>query len=163
MINAPGFVRPLESGEETAVDRLLQRAFGGTGEVQLVRKLRKARSIAGEMVLPLEGGIAGYYALSAMVAPKGWLCLAPVAVDPEMQGRGFGKRMVGLLTEWARLTGTPVVVLGETGFYEKAGFSGRDAEALSGPYPIENTLVAGLAKPAGPQGLIYPAAFESAA
>lgn len=142
------------------VARLLQRAFGGTDEVRLVAKLRKGGFMAGEMVLPVASGIAGYYALSRMAAPKGWLCLAPVAIDPDWQGRGLGRRMIGMLAEWARHSNTPVVVLGAVDFYQRAGFSATDASALTSRYPIENTLLAGVTKPAKPQALVYPKPFE---
>lgn len=156
----PAFVRDLYAGEEDAVDALLHVAFGGQDEAQLVRKLRAARVIAGEKVLPMKDHIVGYYALSHMVRPKGWLCLAPVAIHPDIQRRGHGKRMMGMLTEWARLTETPVVVLGDPAFYERAGFSRACAARLSSPYPIENAMLAGVGGAAPQQTLVYPEPFE---
>ena len=64
LFQSPEFARDLRPGEEPAVDALLDHAFGGTDESRLVAKLRKARVIAGETVLPMEGQIIGYYALS---------------------------------------------------------------------------------------------------
>jgi len=145
VISNPSFARELRRGEETQVDILLQAAFGRPDEAQLVHKLRKAKIIAGETVLPLDNSIVGYYALSYIVQPKGWLCLAPVAVHPDLQRRGHGKRMMGILTEWARLTKTPVVVLGDPAFYTKTGFSQENAANLQSPYPV---------------ALVYPNAFE---
>lgn len=156
----PQFARDLKAGEEAAVDALLQAAFGGDDEVRLVHSLRKSHAMAGEVVLPMNDRIVGYYALSALVKPKGWLCLAPVAIHPDLQGRGHGKRMMGVLTEWARLTQTPVVVLGAPEFYEKAGFSRHYATALQSPYPVENTMLAGVSKPVSAQHLKYPDAFD---
>jgi putative acetyltransferase len=150
----------MRSGEEDQVHTLLTAAFEGQAEAQLVRKLRKARLIAGETVLPLGDRIVGYYALSYMVKPKGWLCLAPVAIHPDLQRKGHGKRMIGILSEWARLTKTPVVVLGQPAFYATAGFSQGHAAQLNSPYPIKNTLLAGTEKPAPRQDLVYPAAFD---
>lgn len=160
-LQSPGFSRDLHPGEEPAVDDLLRLAFGGTEEVTLVHKLRKSRAIAGEVVLPMGEGIVGYYALSAMRRPKGWLCLAPVAIHPDLQRRGHGRRMIGMLTEWARLTGTPVVVVGEAAFYESAGFRSAPAAGLTSPYPVAHTLLAGLAKPPAPgTELVFAAAFD---
>ena len=159
MFNAPEFARDMKRGEEAQVDELLRAAFGSAAEAELVVKLRKPRLIAGEQVMPMGDRIVGYYALSNMVKPKGWLCLAPVAIAPDVQRRGYGKRMIGMLTEWARITQTPVVVLGEPAFYEKAGFSRKGAAALTGPYPIDHTMVCGLAG-APAQDLIYPPAFN---
>ena len=158
MFNRPEFAREMRRGEEAAVDVLLRAAFAGEAEVQLVHKLRKSKAIAGEQVLPMGDRIVGYYALSHMVAPKGWLCLAPVAIAPELQGQGHGRRMIGMLTEWARLTKTPVVVLGDPAFYARAGFSSELARDLTSPYPIKDTLVVGVETPTHGQ-LIYPPAF----
>ncbi len=160
MAITPDFARDLRPGEEPAVDALLRGSFPTAEEAKLVTKLRKSRAIAGETVLPMDGQIIGYYALSYMVRPKGWLCLAPVAIHPDLQRCGYGKRMMGMLTEWARLTKAPVVVLGTPDFYERAGFSRAKAAQLQSPYPIENTMLAGLDAPAKPQKLVYPSAFE---
>lgn len=158
---APQFTRDMHPGEEGAVDALLRAAFPGPDEADLVRKLRKSRVIAGESVMPMGDGIVGYYALSYLTRPKGWLCLAPVAIHPDVQRRGYGKRMIGMLTEWARLTGTPVLVVGEPGFYEKAGFRSDLAANLQSRYPTEYTLLAGLTTPA-PKGteVAFATAFD---
>ena len=160
LFQSPEFARDLRRGEEPAVDALLDHVFGGTDESRLVAKLRKARVIAGETVLPMDGQIIGYYALSYMARPKGWLCLALVAIHPDVQGRGYGKRMLGVLTEWARLTRTPVVVFGNPDFYQRSGFSSEYAKNLLSPYPIKHTLIAGVAA-AQQQALVYPAAFQT--
>ena len=161
MFNMPSFARDLKRGEEPLVDALIETAFGGEDEVKLVHKLRKLGLIAGEQVMPMGDRIVGYYALSYMVKPKGWLCLAPVAIDPDVQRRGYGKRMMGMLTEWARLTGTPIVVLGPQEFYSKAGFSHDAAAKLRGPYRQEHLALAGVMG-VPEQALVYPTAFGGA-
>lgn len=157
----PGFARDLRRGEEAAVDRLLSRAFGGEDEVRLVHRLRRDGAMAGEVVLPCGDGIAGYYALSKMRAPKGWLCLAPVAIDPDWQGQRHGQRMIGMLAEWARLSRVHVVVLGQVGFYERGGFRQDRAAHLTSPYPIAHTLLAGPGDDAPAEKLLYPKAFDA--
>ena len=150
----------MNPGEEAAVEHLLQRAFKGSAEAQLVRKLRKSRQIAGEMVVPGEEGIVGYYALSRMVEPKGWLALAPVAIDPDWQGRGIGKRMVGMAAEWARLSKTMIVVLGTVPFYERGGFSAARTAKLTSIYPVDYLLMAGPGTDTPEKTLVYPSSFE---
>ena len=161
MAEFPGFTRPMQPGEEPAVEALLRAAFEGEDEVRLVAMLRRDGDMAGEMVLPLGDGIIGYYALSPMHAPKGWLCLAPVAIDPAHQGRGHGRRMIGQLAEWARLTGQYVIVLGHVGFYARAGFSSERAAALTSKYPITHTLLAGPGEDEAEGELVYPKAFDA--
>ena len=154
---SPDFLREMQRGEEPAVDALLAHAFGGQDEVKLIAKLRKSRAMAGEMVLPSEHGIIGYLALSKMIAPKNWLCLAPVAIHPDVQRMGYGRRMVGMITEWAKMTNQTLVVLGDPVFYQRCGF--RTApDGLTSPYPVDHTLVAGPAK-AKSLELRYPQAF----
>jgi putative acetyltransferase len=159
MIQFPGHIRDLKRGEEDAVDVLLNAAFSGPNEVALVRKLRKSGEIAGEQVLPLGDEIIGYYALSQMVTPKGWLAVAPVAIRPDMQRRGLGRRMMGMLSEWARLANVPVVVVGAPAFYETAGFSRELTADLTSPYPLEQTMLAGVSA-APTQTLTYSRAFD---
>lgn len=160
MLNGPQFARDLKRGEEPLVDALLASAFDSTAEGQLIKGLRKSRDIAGEQVMPMGDRIIGYYALSYMVRPKGWLCLAPVAIAPDMQRRGYGKRMIGMMTEWARLTRTPVVVLGQMAFYEKAGFSNAAACQLDAPYPLAQLGLVGVdGQPC--EKLVYPSAFAA--
>lgn len=151
----------MQRGEEVAVEELLCAAFGGSDEARLVAQLRRDGVMAGEMVLPEQaGGVAGYYGLSAMQAPKGWLCLAPVAVHPDWQGQGHGRRMIGQLSAWATATRQYVVVLGQPGFYGRAGFDHARAAQLSGPYGTEHLLLAGPGADAPAQELIYPRAFQ---
>ena len=159
MFNTPDFARDMKRGEEEQVDALLRAAFGGPAEAALVIKLRKAGLIAGEQVLPMGDRIVGYYALSMMVKPKGWLCLAPVAIAPDLQRRGYGKRMMGMLTEWSRITMTPLVVLGDPAFYGKAGFSRAGAVNLTGPYPNDHTMVCGVTG-APAEALVYSKPFD---
>ncbi|MFT5797656.1 MAG: putative acetyltransferase [Candidatus Azotimanducaceae bacterium] len=159
MFNFPDHAREMRKGEEDAVDTLLREAFKNEGEANLVKALRKSGQIAGETVLPMRDRIVGYYALSTMIAPKRWLCLAPVAVAPDVQGRNFGLRMMGMLSEWARLSKTTVVVLGAVTFYKRAGFSTARAANLTSPYPITNTMLAGDGENTPTETLIYPKAF----
>jgi len=92
MVIGPDFVREMRRGEEDAVEALLKAAFPGPNEAALVRRLRKDRDIAGESVLAWQGDIIGYFALSTMRTPKTWLCLAPVAIHPDWQGKRHGRR-----------------------------------------------------------------------
>lgn len=162
MVMGPDFVRDMKRGEEDAVDALLCAAFGNDVMACKLRKLRKSGAIAGESVLAWQGDIIGYFALSYMMQPKGWLCLAPVAIHPDWQRKRHGKRMIGLLGEWARISQTTVITLGGDDdsnvgtFYQSAGFSTLtrpgDASVLGAPHHH--------AGPAGPHNvLIFPTAF----
>lgn len=155
----PGFIRPATAADTPAIDALLRAAFDTGAEAALVARLRKDGDMRGEQVIPLGDGVIGYYALSAMKAPQGWLCLAPVAIAPDWQGRGHGRRLVAQLAAWASQTGSPVVVLGQPEFYAKAGFSQARAARLTSPYPVDYTLLAGGGDTVPDQTLVYPRAF----
>lgn len=155
------FVRSMQPGEEPAVDRLLNASFDTSAEARLVQLLRQNGDMAGEMVLPLEDGIIGYYALSTLRSPRGWLALAPVAIHPEYQGRRHGRRMLGQLTAWAKAAGQYVVVLGDPDFYARCGFDLSRAAKLSSPYPITHTLLAGPGENVPQETLTYPKAFDA--
>jgi len=159
MATRPDFMRELKRGEEDEVSALLTAAFGQKDEAKLVDNLRKSRAIAGEMVLPSSEGIVGYAALSNMISPKGWLCLAPVAIRPDWQRKKHGKRMIGQLVAWAEAAGQTLVVLGQPAFYEAAGFSSAAAQNLKTPYDAAFTLLAASAEGAPQETLIYPPAF----
>ena len=159
MLEFPQHAREMRKGEEDAVDALLKSAFETAEEANLVKALRKSGQIAGETVLPMGDRIVGYYALSKMTAPKKWLCLAPVAIAPDVQGRRYGTRMMGMLTEWARLSQSTIVVLGSVSFYERAGFSAARASKFSSPYPIDHTMLAGDGVGTPGETLVYPKAF----
>lgn len=161
MVIGPDYCRDMHAVEEPAVDALLRDAFGREDEVRLVHALRKSGKMVGEMVLPWEGGVAGYAALSQLTAPKGWIALGPVAIADHLRGRRHGKRMLGLISEWARITKTPMVVVGPRAFFEKGGFSHTNAQGLDTPFPLEDTLIAGVdGQPM--ERVIYPKAFKPA-
>ena len=103
----------MQPGEERAVEELLKASVDSDAEARLVDQLRATGAMAGEMVLPLADQTIGYYALSHMRCPKGWLALAPVAIDPDHQHQGHGRRMLGQLTSWAKATKQWIVVLGD--------------------------------------------------
>ncbi len=159
MLITPDFQRDMKRADEAEVEALLHAAFDTPAEAKLVAALRKSKVIAGEQVLGWDGRIVGYYALSYLTKPKGWLCLAPVAIAPDLQRRGYGKRMMGMLTEWSRLTQSPIVVVGNPAFYEKAGFSTASAATLTSPYPRSHTMVSGVTG-APVQTIVYPSAFR---
>ncbi|CAM4346978.1 GNAT family N-acetyltransferase [Palleronia rufa] len=143
--------------DAAATEALLRAAFAGQAEADLVFALRRGGAMAAERVAVMGGRSVGYLALSRMRGPKGWLCLAPVAVQPEWQGRGTG---LSLLRDAAQVAGgATVVVLGEPAFYTRAGFSSARAERLASPYPLSHTLILRPGTDRPRETLVYPEAF----
>ena len=159
MLRSTDFSREMHRGEEPAVAKLLTRAYGTDHEARRVEKLRRAGVLAGEVVLPAGDRIVGYYALSTLSAPKGWLILAPVAIDPEWQGQRHGRRMIGMLAEWARLSAHYVVATGPAAFLEGAGFSRQRGADLILKDPLTQTCLAGPGTDVPEQTVMLPPAF----
>lgn len=177
MTGDPGHTRSARAEDFDEIHALLEAAFPGPEEADLVRRLRSDGDMWMELVKDWDGRIAAYAGLSRMQEPAGWACLAPVAVWPAYQ-RGacatseddrrlfaFGTRLVREISTVARAEDKPppfpleVVVLGDPGFYGRAGFSQTRAQALRSPYPIAHTLLAGTGPEQPGAALVYPKAF----
>ena len=177
MTNDPGRTRSANAADHDAIDALLRAAFTQADEADLVHQLRADGDMLLELVKTWDGRIAAYAALSRMQGPDGWACLAPVAVLPEFQAsactpEGEDPHIYALGTRLVREIATVVVadrkpmhfpdcivVLGEPGFYSRAGFSLDRARNLTSPFPVDHTLLAGPGTDAPEAALIYPAAF----
>ncbi|MEM7189844.1 MAG: N-acetyltransferase [Pseudomonadota bacterium] len=175
MVTGPDSTHAMRPDQADEVDALLRAAFGKPDEAELVKRLRADGDLLVELVKPWDGCVAGYAALSRMRAPIGWACLAPVAVLPRLQrgaiappDAGFGPHNIGtrLVGEIAASAGTSdelrtIVVLGDTGFYSRAGFSHERVQRLSSPYGTEHTLIARPGEDVPEEELIYAKAFEA--
>ena len=143
--------------DAAAVEALLRAAFDGQDEADLVVALRRAGAIFGEWVAVMGSEVVGHVALSRMVAPEGWLCLAPLAVQPERQGQGIGTALARRAASEAGAA--TAVVLGEPGFYARAGFDTARAAALRAPYPLEYLSILRPGDDVPQARLVYPEAF----
>jgi putative acetyltransferase len=156
----PDFMRPARPEDFDAIDALLRAAFSGPEEAALVRDLRAVGAMELEMVMPSADGLAAHLALSRMVAPSGWLALAPVVVAPVWQGKRIGSRLVAGVVRLMAIKGVTVVVLGKPSFYARAGFSVARAARLISPYPLDHLCIIRPGTDAPAESLVYPAAFE---
>ena len=112
-----------------------------------------------EVVLPWEGGLPGYLALSRLVAPAGWLALAPVAIAPAWHRRGLGTRLVAMMMRLLAIKAQSVMVVGKPSFYERCGLSVAGAAGLRSPYPAYVTAFAGPGDDLPVAQVVYPDAF----
>ena len=153
-MSGPDSFRSARPEDYDDIDLLLRTAFAGDEEVRLMRDLRAAGLIETEVVMPWSSGIVAHLALSRLVAPVGWLALAPVCVTPEWQGKRLGSRMLAGVMRLAAIKQQAVVVVGKPSFYARAGFR---FGGVASRYPVEVVGAFG-AEPVG--DVIYPLAFD---
>lgn len=93
--------------------------------------------------------------------------LSPLAVDPDLHGRGVGSELVRSVTDLADRRGEPLVVLeGDPGYYSRFGFEAAAGHGITMPLPdwapLEAAQVLRLTNddPTLRGRVIYPASFE---
>lgn len=151
-------IRGYAPKDAAKVGDVIRRAFGQPDEAELVEALRAGGHMALELVAEDRGRIVGHVALSRMVAPNGWLALAPVSVDPKRQKKGIGSALCQMAVDYAN---APVVVLGDPAYYGRFGFDYQRTARLLTPFPKEYTgLYAPKLDEAQPaETLLYAPAF----
>jgi putative acetyltransferase len=161
-------IRSFEAADGPHVRLLLEQAFGGTDEADLVDRLMRD----GELVLTLAAqrgdkivGCAAFPRLtvadkSGGTAPAAGL--APLAVAVEARKRGIGGALVRAgLARLRDMGETLVFVLGDPAYYRRFGFEAADP-AFRSPYSGPQFMQARLSGGGPVSGMIrYPAAFAA--
>ena len=134
-------IRLERPGDAPQVRAMLEAAFGGAAEADLVDKLRAD----GDLVLSLvaeHGGVAGYVAFPRLTLDLGErsvpvVGLAPVTVAPDRQRQGTGSALIRAGLARMKDRGERLVfVLGEPACYGRFGFEVMPgfASPYAGPY-----------------------------
>ena len=139
-------IRERREGDDAAIRRVVDAAFGRPAEFRLVEALRAANLAAVELVATRGEEIVGHLLMSALSVfiddqPVPSLALAPLSVRPQQQGQGVGTALmeVGLDVARARQWDA-IVVLGDPEYYARFGFTTEAAEHLESPYSGESFL-----------------------
>jgi len=153
-------IREERAGDRESVRSVIDAAFGGTAEAELVERLHADGDAEIALVAEEEGRIVGHILFSRMAAPFRALGLAPLAVAPERQGRGIGGGLVRAGLARAGEEGWEAVfVLGDPDHYGRFGFSLAAAAPFrcvySGPHFMALSL--GPALPAAGEVAYAPA------
>jgi putative acetyltransferase len=119
-------IRAEQTGEDEAISEVHIRAFGGTAEAAVVESLRGQGALLASLVAVVQDRIVGHVGLSPVEVggvERAAVALGPLAVDPDLQGRGIGVMLVDAFLQHCRVRDEGlVVVLGYPDYYARFGF-----------------------------------------
>jgi putative acetyltransferase len=123
-------IRPATPDDVGAIATIVEAAFGGAAEAVLVERIRGSdRHRPGyELVADDAGVVIGHVMVSDVDLVDGdtvrpILCLSPLAVAPDHQGKGIGGALVRAVAGLADADGHPLIVLeGSPTYYSRFGF-----------------------------------------
>lgn len=136
-------IRPEEPGDEAAIARIVEAAFGNPGEAQLVETLRADGDVVLSLVAERDGDIRGHILFSRLFVEKDGsrtpaVALAPLAVDPDHQGEGIGTALIDEAHLRLQQKGEILsVVLGDPDYYGKFGYAHERAKNFASDYQGE--------------------------
>lgn len=134
-------IRLQTEDDERIVGSLMMLAFGHLGRDRAVWNLRPGPAISSLSLVVSDGkqivGSLRFWEIS--VAGKPQLLLGPLAIRPEVQGRGFGRALVNYgLEQAAQLEKWDYVfVSGDAHYYPKFGFQSVDEELVIWPGQLD--------------------------
>ena len=133
---------------EIATDSLMIRqvneaAFGGIDEADLVEALRAEGTGLLSCVADRSGQVVGHVLFSRMWIDTATgeidaVALAPMAVLPEYQRQGIGRRLIPYGLDGLQSDGEQIViVVGHPRYYPRFGFSTALTRSLESPFPSD--------------------------
>lgn len=125
-----------------AIERLLDIAFGPDRHEKTVYRLREGVEPVPGLSFVIENGdgLAATLRFWPVTLPNGApaLLLGPIAVRPDLAGKGYGKALMRHGIAKARAAGWPAILLvGDEPYYGPLGFTRAAAEKLRLPGPVD--------------------------
>lgn len=157
-------VRQAGAADAKAITGVVAAAFGRLDETRIVAGVRDEGAVVAELVVQEQDHIVGHVLFSRLTAapPLFVVALAPLAVAPDYQNRGYGASLVLRGLAACQSSGAQAcVVLGAPAYYGRFGFTAAP-ETLRSAYagtPAFQSIafVAGVL--GRPVQLTYPRAF----
>ena len=132
-------VRQEQPQDERALAALIDAAFGDTETSEFTAKIRASPGYVPELTFVADdhGDLVGFTMLSYVVAGgRDVLILTPMAVRPDRQRAGVGKRVVRAAVAAAEARGEPVVLVeGVPSYYPQFGFVSAARLGFEAPDP----------------------------
>lgn len=137
-------IRPERPQDAAAIALVVKRAFDGhprsTGaEPRIVARLRASSGLSVSLITEVGGWVCGYVASSPVQVGgrlSAWHGIGPVAVDPEMQGKGVGTLLIEeCLARLRRHGAAGCVVFGSPALYRRFGFKSGTGLTYAGGLP----------------------------
>lgn len=136
-------IRIAVASDREAIAGFVERAFGQRDEARLVERLVEGGHAVLELVAGREGGLVGHILFSRLLVADGAdrfaaVALAPLSVDPAVQGKGIGSALVEAAHHALRETGERLsVVVGDPRYYGRFGYAHARAAGFENPYQGE--------------------------
>jgi putative acetyltransferase len=162
-------IRDEQSSDHSAIASLHRAAFGGDYEAELVEALRRDGLVLVSLVCVEDETVVGHVMLSTLrLEVRGHdvaaASLAPLAVAPGFQPKGYGSSLVKGGIEAVRAGRCEaIIVLGHPDYYRPFGFSADLTRNLIAPFrgPAFMGLELSPGVLEGQEGLVtYPRAFR---
>lgn len=144
-------IRAERAEDGTAVERLVDLGFGPGRLAKTAYRLREGVAPDSRLSFVAEDektrtllGAVRFWPV--IVGEKLALLLGPLAVDPELRGRGIGIALMQRGIDEARALGyESVVLVGDEPYYAKVGFAKLKPGQVRFPGPVDSERVLGLA------------------
>jgi putative acetyltransferase len=173
---APGvLIRPEAAADHAAIAEVVTAAFGSPAEAVLVERIRAspAHHPAYALVAELDDRVVGHVMVSDVAlrraggGERAILSLSPLAVSPDVHGRGIGSALVREVTRRVDADGHPLIVLeGSPAYYGRFGFEDSRAHGIHlhlpdwAPPEAGQVLRLAADDPAIRGEVVYPPAFD---
>ncbi len=135
-------ILPERPQDQAHIEPLLDLTFGAERHERTTYRLREGVAPLAELCLvaldPEDALLASLRFWPVLAASAPAILLGPLAVEPRLQGRGIGRRLLRhALAEARRLDHGLCIVVGDPAYYQPFGFRSAVAAGLVMPGPVE--------------------------